>query len=244
MTVFKKIIILFILSLLLSSCDDKVKSMPKKQEEYYNFRDEKYQDFYSRFMREVEKRNLNAITPNDSFERPFNEEYIKYINESLDLDIKDDVFFKLSIEKNKSYEERSDTFYSEKDVLSLHQKNDTTQITSKMSKYKICNSNIQVEYLYCIYNTQTGRANYYYFYRNSNQINYIERDIDFYCHRVETKNSDCTLMYFFKKPYNLYIYVSFRKPNDFFHIIQYVESYIYQVSGEHIWQASLNQKSP
>lgn len=44
----KKFITLTLLSLSLLSCDDKSKSMPKKQEEVYDFRDEKYQDFYSR----------------------------------------------------------------------------------------------------------------------------------------------------------------------------------------------------
>lgn len=240
MNTLKKLITLTFLSLLLSACDNKGSHTSKKQEEVYDFRNEKYQDFYSRFMREVERRNLNAITPNDSFDRPFTK---KYINDVLGLDIKDDILFKLSIGKTELYDERSDTFHSEKDVLSLYQKNDTQQIASNMSKYKICNGNIQVKDLYCLHDMQTGRVNYYYFNRRSRKINYVDRDIDFYCHRVETQKSDCTLMYFFKTPYNLYIYIIFSNPNDFFHIIEYVEKYIHNVTGEHIWQTSLNQKS-
>lgn len=54
-------IIIFIISMSLFACDNKDKAVPPVQEEVYDFRNEKYQDFYSRFMREVEKKKIKVV---------------------------------------------------------------------------------------------------------------------------------------------------------------------------------------
>ena len=48
-----------LLPILLASCNDgKTKTIVKPAEEVYDYRDERYQDFYSRYMRKVKKHYL------------------------------------------------------------------------------------------------------------------------------------------------------------------------------------------
>lgn len=241
MNTLKKLITLIFLSLLLSACDNKDSHTSKKQEEVYDFRNEKYQDFYSRFMREVERRNLNAITPNDSFERPFTKEYI---NEVLGLDIKEDIHFKLVINrvnpKFNNYKKRNH-LDNESDILELK-----NHEFDKLSDYEICSDNLQIEGLFCLNRIRRNNVEYYFLPKKSTKkIPYINQNIDFYCESIDSahgKYTNCKLLNFPDNPYNLDIWINFSKnPQDFFHIIKYVESYIYQATGEHIWQTSLKE---
>ncbi|WLF84386.1 hypothetical protein [Moraxella sp. ZY210820] len=225
MNKIKLSLILAFLSLSLLACNDKPKPTPT--EEVYNFRNEKYQDFYSKLAREVERKKLNVIMSNDGFEKPFDK---KYINDVLGLDVKDDILFKLVVSRTNPKEHYVSpiNFLSEKEeVLNFYYKD---------KQYQECPKDYQVDGLLCI-----DYLHYFYIPKYSNnKANNIYQTLDFQC--SEFQSGSCRLFYYGSHQYNIKIFISFSDPQDFFRIISYVEEYIYQATGEHIWQTSLSKK--
>lgn len=249
----KKFIALTLLSLSLLSCDDKSTSMPKKQEEVYDFRNEKYQDFYSKFAREVDRRSdLNAHVENDSFAKSFDKEYI---NKVLGLDLKEDIVFKLHIVRVEldSYNELYNTsnhFADENDVWEAKKQSRYR----KYIKYRICSDDFQIEGLFCLAGSFDGNAEkhgteYHYYYlpkKSTKIIPHVNQSIKFQCENIDSAHGEyirCILYNYPDQPYNLDINIYFSEnPENFFHMIEYVEKYIHNITGEHIWQ-NLPQES-
>ena len=222
-------IIIFIISMSLFAYDNKDKAVPPVQEEVYDFRNEKYQDFYSRFMREVEKKDKGSINPNDGFEESFDYQKIKQV---LDIEHPNQsILFKLNIyrlDPNSRYVGMLGKYQNKEDILAHLQQQ---QINFK---YQECSLEKQVDGLYCL---DTKELIYYYLPNNSkHKIKNINQSIDVYC------NLNCRILDYPTYPYNVKISIHFSNPQDFFYIINYVEKYFFKMTGEHIWQRSLKQK--
>lgn len=217
---------LLAMTLLLTSCNDNKSIQTTQAEEVYDFRNEKYQDFYPRLARELERRNLNVFIQNDIFAIPFDRDYI---SEVLGLEIKDDIHFKLVVSRrnpNENYISPVNFLLGKKEVFDFYFKD---------KKYKECSIENQINDLFCI-----DDLHYFYIPKDANyKLNYIDQNLKFQCSKFQS--GSCRLFYYGSHSYNVDIVIHFSNPKDFFHIIKYVESYIYQATGEHIWQTSLKE---
>ncbi|WLF84384.1 hypothetical protein [Moraxella sp. ZY210820] len=227
MNKIKLSLILAFLSLSLLACNDKPKPTPT--EEVYNFRDEKYQDFYSVFMRKVQQMDKDSINPNDGFEMSFDYQKIKQV---LDIEHPNqNILFKLNINRvnpNDRHVGMPAKYQDKEDILTHRQQQ---QINFK---YQECSLEKQIDGLYCL---DTKQLSYYYLPNESKyKIKNINQSIDADC------SLNCWVLNYPTYPYNVRISIHFSNPQDFLYIINYVEKYFFKMTGEHIWQRSLNQK--
>lgn len=195
------------------------------QQEVYDYRDEKYQDFYSRLARGIERQNINAVIEKNSFSQSFDK---AYINEVLGLELKDDIFFRLVISRVNPSENNTSSFNF------LFEKKEVFDFYFKDKEYKECPINNQIDGLFCI-----DYLHYFYIEKyTENKLEYVNQTLNFQC--SEFKLGSCRLFSYGSNPYDIKVAIHFSKPQDFFRIISYVEKYIYNATGEHIWQHSFN----
>ena len=202
---------LALLPILLVSC--------KKTEEVYDYRDERYQDFYSRYMRKTQKDYLIIESKN--------------IKEKLGIEnIPDDVLARMNIYQanpQKAKNTPENNLQTQADVLKYHNQDGNT--------YAPCRPENQEPYFFCVENTKSpGSLRLYYYLPNeSKKMAYIDQSLSIYCHWLNGKKS-CSMMNWTNDPVNLELTMHFTDPQNFFYIIPYAEKHFYDTMGEHIWQ--------
>ena len=243
---FKYLLTLF-LSLVLISCGgntEKQKSKAKKaQEEIYDYRDEQYQDFYSKYMRAIypyDPDRALALVTNLSKVRDlvFKPEEIK---EKLGLQSIPDGYG-----RGNMYFYRIAPSETGSVINSMKTRDEILQFYNRDGeKYMPCLEEYQEDNLFCLQSIQFPHhtQNYFYLPKESNKIDHIDQPISFYCGPLNDKKS-CNLTSWPNYPYNLKISMYFTHPQNFFYIMPFVEQHFYEATGEHIWQNPVPKNMP
>ncbi len=202
---------LALLPILLASC--------KKPEEVYDYRDERYQDFYSRYMRKTQQDHLIIESKN--------------IKEKLGIEnIPDDVLARMNIYQanpQKAKNTPENNLQTQADVLNYRNRNG--------DHYAPCGPENQEPHFFCVEDKKSpGSLRYYYYLPNeSKKIAYIDQPLAITCHPDDGKKR-CGMMNWTNDPVNLELTMYFTDPQNFFYIIPYAEKHFYDAMGEHIWQ--------
>ena len=208
---YLKYLWLALLPILLVSC--------KKPEEVYDYRDERYQDFYSRYMRKAQQDYLIIESKN--------------IKEKLGIEnIPDDVLARMNIYQanpQKAKNTPENNLQTQADVLKYRNRNG--------DHYAPCGPENQEPHFFCVEDKKSpGSLRYYYYLPNeSKKIAYIDQPLAITCHPDGGKKR-CGMMNWTNDPVNLELTMYFTDPQNFFYIIPYAEKHFYDTMGEHIWQ--------
>ena len=208
---YLKYLWLALLPILLVSC--------KKPEEVYDYRDERYQDFYSRYMRKTQQDHLIIESKN--------------IKEKLGIEnIPDDVLARMNIYQanpQKAKNTPENNLQTQADVLKYRNRNG--------DHYAPCGPENQEPHFFCVDDKKSpGSLRYYYYLPNeSKKIAYIDQPLAITCHPDGGKKR-CGMMNWTNDPVNLELTMYFTDPQNFFYIIPYAEKHFYDTMGEHIWQ--------
>ena len=208
---YLKYLWLALLPILLVSC--------KKPEEVYDYRDERYQDFYSRYMRKAQKDYLIIESKN--------------IKEKLGIEnIPDDVLARMNIYQANPQIPKNrpeNNLQTQADVLKYRNRNG--------DHYAPCGPENQEPHFFCVEDKKSpGSLRYYYYLPNeSKKIAYIDQPLAITCHPDGGKKR-CGMMNWTNDPVNLELTMYFTDPQNFFYIIPYAEKHFYDTMGEHIWQ--------
>ena len=208
---YLKYLWLALLPILLVSC--------KKPEEVYDYRDERYQDFYSRYMRKAQKDYLIIESKN--------------IKEKLGIEnIPDDVLARMNIYQanpQKAKNTPENNLQTQADVLKYRNRNG--------DHYAPCGPENQEPHFFCVEDKKSpGSLRYYYYLPNeSKKMAYIDQPLAITCHPDGGKKR-CGMMNWTNDPVNLELTMYFTDPQNFFYIIPYAEKHFYDTMGEHIWQ--------
>ena len=204
---------------LLAACGGHADSGASSKEEVYDYRDERYQDFYSRYMRKTQQDHLIIES--------------KKIKEKLGIEnIPDNVLARMNIRKvnpQKAKNTPENNLQTQADVLKYHNRNG--------DHYAPCRPENQEPHFFCVENTKSpGSLRLYYYLPNeSKKMAYIDQSLSIYCHWLNGKKS-CSMMNWTTDPVNLELTMHFTDPQNFFYIIPYAEKHFYDAMGEHIWQ--------
>ena len=208
---YLKYLWLALLPILLVSC--------KKPEEVYDYRDERYQDFYSRYMRKTQQDHLIIRS--------------QKIKEKLGIEnIPDDVLARMNIYQanpQKAKNTPENNLQTQADVLKYRNRNG--------DHYAPCGPENQEPHFFCVEDKKSpGSLRYYYYLPNeSKKIAYIDQPLAITCHPDGGKKR-CGMMNWTNDPVNLELTMYFTDPQNFFYIIPYAEKHFYDTMGEHIWQ--------
>ncbi len=217
------------------------------EQQKYDFRNEKYQDFYSKLRRSLAKKDENGKIPSKKFKQvddtgfDFSFDY-KKVAKLLNLkNVPETVHGKIVITRVKPENSKlfNNSYPKTKKEIIEHYKNHKNYPI----EYDNCPPNQEIEGLICLQEKNSNLANYYLMPNQPKKNDYSNKKISMNCHihiKPITKQ-DCRLLSLTDKPYNLDIWVDFNNPNNFFYVIQYVEAYIFNATGEHIWQTSHKQ---
>jgi len=156
-----------LLPILLASCnDDKAKATAKPAEEVYDYRDERYQDFYSRYMRKTGKDYL-ILNP-------------KNVQEELDLKSIPEGYGwgRVDISRINPFEKinnQVNNLQTKYDILKYYQE--------RGHNYVECDLELQESNFICLQNEQTPNLSrvYYYVPKESIKMDYIDQPISFSC---------------------------------------------------------------
>ena len=160
---YLKYLWLALLPILLVSC--------KKPEEVYDYRDERYQDFYSRYMRKTQQDHLIIRSQN--------------IKEKLGIEnIPDDVLARMNIYQanpQKAKNTPENNLQTQADVINFLNRNG--------DHYAPCGPENQEPHFFCVDDKKSpGSLRYYYYLPNeSKKMAYIDQSLSFTCHPDDGK---------------------------------------------------------
>ena len=210
---------LFILSLsvMLLACGKNADHQNKSKA--YDYRDERHQDFYSRYMRKTQQDYLIIESKN--------------IREKLKLnDVPDEVAARMDVSRTEP---------SEKIIPQINQLSNRAEILAFFnrngSKFEECEVNNQEEHFFCIEDKKLGLSSQRYIYIPSESIKleHIDQPIKMKCSMVHDRKS-CSIIDRFNYPYNAKLTIHFTDIQNFFYIIPYIEQHFFETTGEHVWQ--------
>ena len=176
---YLKYLWLALLPILLVSC--------KKPEEVYDYRDERYQDFYSRYMRKTQQDHLIIRSQN--------------IKEKLGIEnIPDDVLARMNIYQANPQIPKNrpeNNLQTQADVLKYRNRNG--------DHYAPCGPENQEPYFFCVEDKKSpGSLRYYYYLPNeSKKMAYIDQSLAISCHWLNGKKSCSMMNYYTNDPVNL-----------------------------------------
>ena len=214
-----KYLLISLLPLLFSACGGGTGSGASSKEEVYDYSDERYQDFYSRYMRKTQQDHLIIES--------------QKIKEEMGIgNIPDDVLARMNIYQanpQKAKNTPENNLQTQADVLKYHNQDGNT--------YAPCRPENQEPHFFCVENTKSpGSLRLYYYLPNeSKKMAYIDQSLSIYCHWLNGEKS-CSMMNWTNDPVNLELTMHFTDPQNFFYIIPYAEKHFYDTMGEHIWQ--------
>ena len=210
---------LFILSLsvMLLACGKDADHQNKSNA--YDYRDERHQDFYSRYMRKTQQDYLIIESKN--------------IREKLkSKDVPDTVAARMDVSRTEP---------SEKIIPQINQLSNRAEILAFYNrnggKYGMCKKENQEEHFICIEDEKLGLFSREYFYIPSESIKleHIDQPISMNCSMFQDRQS-CSIIDRFNYPYNARLTIHFTDIQHFFYIIPYIEQHFYETTGEHVWE--------
>ena len=210
---------LFILSLsvMLLACGKNADHQNKSKA--YDYRDERHQDFYSRYMRKTQENHLIIESKN--------------IREKLKLnDVPDEVAARMDVSRTEP---------SEKIIPQINQLSNRAEILAFYNrnggKYGMCKKENQEEHFICIEDEKLGLFSREYFYIPSESIKleHIDQPISMNCSMFQDRQS-CSIIDRFNYPYNARLTIHFTDIQNFFYLMPYIEQHFYETTGEHVWE--------
>ena len=227
-----KYLLVSLLLLLFSACGghaDSERSSSSKgassKEEVYDYRDERYQDFYSRYMRKTGKDYL-ILKPQDVQKKLEIENIPDNFSARMDV-------FRLNAEVAGKVP--MNYFIDSKDVKNYYDNKIKLGEMSNTFEYKECEGSDRVQGLYCI-REDYPHFMYFYFPKGDYKLININHSINFSCNREMRGEKQCKLLIYPGGIYNMRIYIHFTNPENFFYIMPFIEKHFYEITGEHIWQ--------
>ena len=185
----------------------------------YDYRDERYQDFYSRYMRKTQQDYLIIESKN--------------IREKLQLnDVPDEVAARMDVSRTEP---------SEKIIPQINQLSNRAEILAFYNrnggKYGMCKKENQEEHFICIEDEKLGLSSREYLYIPSESIKlkHIDQPIKMKCSMFQDRQS-CSIIDRFNYPYNARLTIHFTDIQNFFYLIPYIEQHFYETTGEHVWE--------
>ena len=185
----------------------------------YDYRDERHQDFYSRYMRKTQENHLIIESKN--------------IREKLKLnDVPDEVAARMDVSRTEP---------TEKIIPQINQLNNRAEILAFYNrnggKYGMCKEETQEEHFICIEDEKLGLFSREYFYIPSESIKleHIDQPISMNCSMFQGRQS-CSIIDRFNYPYNARLTIHFTDIQNFFYLMPYIEQHFYETTGEHVWE--------
>ena len=210
---------LFILSLsvMLLACGKNADHQNKSKA--YDYRDERHQDFYSRYMRKTQQDYLIIESKN--------------IREKLKLnDVPDKVLARMDVSRTEP---------SEKIIPIINQLSNRAEILAFYNrnggKFKECEVEDQEEHFFCIEDEKLGLSSREYLYIPSESIKleHIDLPISMNCSMLYDRKK-CSITKRFNYPYNARLTIHFTDIQNFFYLMPYIEQHFYETTGEHVWE--------
>ncbi len=244
------IVLVFVITALGINSYQSNKKRKAIEQQKYDFRDEKYQDFYSKLRRSLAKKDENGKIPPKKFKQvddtgfPFSFDY-KKVAKLLNLENVPKtlrgriVITRVKPENSKLF---NNNYPKTKKEIIEHYKNHKNYPI----EYDNCPASEEITNLICLKEKNSHTYDYFYLPNALKKTKYVKQGLYMYCSYYHDsrsiKQQSCKISNKTFAPYNLDIWVHFSDPNNFFYIIQYVEAFIFNATGEHIWQTSHKQK--
>ena len=185
----------------------------------YDYRDERHQDFYSRYMRKTQENHLIIESKN--------------IREKLQLnDVPDEVAARMDVSRTEP---------SEKIIPQINQLSTRAEILAFFNrdggKFKECEVEDQEKHFFCIEDEKLGLSSREYLYIPSESIKleHIDQPISMNCSMFQDRQS-CSIIDRFNYPYNARLTIHFTDIQNFFYLMPYIEQHFYETTGEHVWE--------
>ena len=185
----------------------------------YDYRDERHQDFYSRYMRKTQQDYLIIESKN--------------IREKLkSKDVPDTVAARMDVSRTEP---------SEKIIPQINQLSTRAEILAFFNrdggKFKECEVEDQEKHFFCIEDEKLGLSSREYLYIPSESIKlkHIDQPIKMKCSMFQDRQS-CSIIDRFNYPYNARLTIHFTDIQNFFYLIPYIEQHFYETTGEHVWE--------
>ena len=213
-------IFMLCLSVMLLACGKDADHQNKSNA--YDYRDERHQDFYSRYMRNAKQDYLIIESKN--------------IREKLKLnDVPDKVLARMDVSRTEP---------SEKIIPIINQLSNRAEILAFYNrnggKFKECEVEDQEEHFFCIEDEKLGLSSRKYLYIPSKSIKleHIDQPISMKCSMFQDRQS-CSIIDRFNYPYNARLTIHFTDIQNFFYLMPYIEQHFYETTGEHVWENAL-----
>ena len=209
-------LLMLCLSVMLLACGKDADHQHKSNA--YDYRDERHQDFYSRYMRKTQQDYLIIESKN--------------IREKLKLnDVPDNVLARMNVSR---------TDPSEKIILKINQLKNRAEIFAFYNRdgdnFGSCDVKDQEDHYFCIVNKKIPNEPYYFYLPNeSNNLKYINQPISFTCTKLQGRKN-CRLFHTLNYPNNVNLSVFFTDIQNFFYLMPYIEQHFYETTGEHVWE--------
>lgn len=185
----------------------------------YDYRDERHQDFYSRYMRKTQQDYLIIESKN--------------IREKLkSKDVPDTVAARMDVSRTEP---------SEKIIPQINQLSTRAEILAFFNrdggKFKECEVEDQEKHFFCIEDEKLGLSSREYLYIPSESIKlkHIDQPIKMKCSMFQDRQS-CSIIDRFNYPYNARLTIHFTDIQNFFYLMPYIEQHFYETTGEHVWE--------
>ena len=185
----------------------------------YDYRDERHQDFYSRYMRKTQQDYLIIESKN--------------IREKLKLnDVPDEVAARMDVSRTEP---------SEKIIPIINQLSNRAEILAFYNrnggKFKECEVEDQEKHFFCIEDEKLGLSSRKYIYipNESIKLKHIDQPIKMKCSMFQDRKS-CSIIDRFNYPYNARLTIHFTDIQHFFYLMPYIEQHFYETTNEHVWE--------
>ena len=185
----------------------------------YDYRDERHQDFYSRYMRQTQQDYLIIESKN--------------IREKLkSKDVPDTVAARMDVSRTEP---------SEKIIPKINQISNRAEILAFFNrnggKFRECEVEDQEKHFFCIEDEKLGLSSREYLYIPSESIKlkHIDQPIKMKCSMFQDRQS-CSIIDRFNYPYNARLTIHFTDIQNFFYLMPYIEQHFYETTGEHVWE--------
>ena len=210
-------LLMLCLSVMLLACGKDADHQNKSNA--YDYRDERHQDFYSRYMRKTQQDYLIIESKN--------------IREKLKLnDVPDEVLARMDVSRTEP---------TEKIIPKINQLSNRAEILAFFNRnggtFKECVVEDQEEHFFCIEDEKLGLSSREYLYIPSESIKlkHIDQPIKMKCSMFQDRKS-CSIIDRFNYPYNARLTIHFTDIQNFFYIMPYIEQHFYETTGEHVWE--------
>ena len=217
MNKFIQSLFILCLSVMLLACGKNANHQNKSN--VYDYRDERHQDFYSRYMRKTQQDYLIIESKN--------------IREKLKLnDVPDEVLARMNVYRTEP---------TEKIIPKINQLSNRAEILAFFNRnggtFKECVVEDQEEHFFCIEDEKLGLSSRKYIYipNESIKLKHIDQPIKMKCSMFQDRKS-CSIIDRFNYPYNARLTIHFTDIQNFFYIIPYIEQHFYETTGEHVWE--------